>query len=257
VQQGGSFINALLSFSLQELKWSSEPDGDRKATLDIAAATFDENGLALSTVNTTFALQLNSQKYAEALQKGMVYGIHVPIDKPGPYLMRAALRDPATESLGAAEQFIEVPDVANGHLALSGIVLQEAAAMAADAKAAPPTGPAPREDFTGGAARRRFRRGETVVYSYEIINAKAGAGQHLELEVQTRLFREGEQVLADQSTPSTGNVSDPQRLSAGGRMTLGRNLAVGKYVLQLAVTDKLAPSKFKTVSQSVDFDIEP
>jgi hypothetical protein len=40
-------------------------------------------------------------------------------------------------------------------------------------------------------------------------------------------------------------------------MTLGRNLAVGKYVLQLAVTDKLAPSKFKTVSQSVDFDIEP
>ena len=31
----------------------------------------------------------------------------------------------------------------------------------------------------------------------------------------------------------------------------------GEYVLQVIVTDKLAKSKFKTVTQSMDFEIEP
>ena len=257
-QPGGSFINALLSFNPQELKWSDEADGLHKAQLDIAAATFDENGQALSTVDTTFALQFTSQTYAGAVKRGMVYAIHVPIEKPGPYLVRAALRDPATEGLGSAEQYVEVPDVESGHLALSGIVLQEAAALAAQANGASPPGPAPREDFTAGAARRSFRIGETLVYSYEVINAKNGAGQHPELEVETRLFREGEQVVASKTAPSSvGAVSDPQRLGGGGSMALGRDLKPGRYVLQVVVTDKVAPAKYNTVSQSMDFDIQP
>ena len=39
--------------------------------------------------------------------------------------VRVVLRDPETELSGSASQFIEVPDVAKGRLALSGIVLQK------------------------------------------------------------------------------------------------------------------------------------
>jgi hypothetical protein len=184
----------------------------------------------------------------------MVYGLHVPIAKPGPYLVRAALRDPATEGSGSAEQFVEVPDVESGHLALSGIVMQDAAA---GANVEAPRSPAPRGDVTGGAARRVFRRGTQMAYYYEILNAGTGAGQHPELEVQTRLFRDGEQVLTDKiSMDDAKGAPDPQRLNASGRLSLAGNMPTGEYVLQVIVTDKLAKSKFHVVTQSVDFEIE-
>src|ERR1700735_768062 len=104
------------------------------------------------------------------MKKGMVYGIHVPVTKPGSYVVRAAVRDAGTESTGSADQYVEVPDITSGHLAVSGIVLQGETTQAA----AGPQGLAPAEDVTGGAARRSFHRGVVLVYGYEIINAKNG-----------------------------------------------------------------------------------
>ena len=253
LRQGGSFITAWVHFDAKELKWSSEPDGSHKAEVDVAAATFDENGLALVPVDTTFPLLFNAQQYDDVLKKGMVYALHVPIGKPGPYLVRAALRDPATEGSGAAEQFVEVPDVESGHLAVSGIVMQEAAAQAG---AEFPQTPAPRADITG-AAERAFRRGEPMTYYYEILNAVGGTDRHPELEVQARIFHGGAQVLTDKTAlePST-NLQDPQHLRATGHLTVGRDLPAGEYTLQVIVTDKLAKNKFNVATQSVDFEIE-
>jgi hypothetical protein len=188
----------------------------------------------------------------------MIWGIHFPVAKPGPYLVRAALRDAATEGVGSAEQYVEVPDIENGRLALSGIVLQEAAAQAAPAKADLAQAPAPSEDITAGAARRSFRRGALLAYGYQIINAKTDAGQHPELEVQTRLFHNGEQVLDGKKAlaPAAG-ASGSQTLMADGRVALGANMPPGEYVLQVTVTDKLAKSKFNTATQSMNFEIEP
>jgi VWFA-related protein len=251
--QVGSFINAYVYFPADELKWTGE-GGTRKASVDLAAAAFDENGLALAPVDTNFALQFTSQQYDTAVKKGMVYGIHIPVTKPGPYLVRAALRDVATEGTGSAQQFVEVPDVANGRLALSGIVVQEAAAEAA---ATLPRAPSPAVDVTGGAARRSFRRGSAVFYYYEILNARSAAGQHPELEVQTRMFHNGTEVLDTKSMlDTTAIASDPHHLRARGRLSLGSGMSPGEYVLQVIVTDKAARSKFGTVTQSTDFAVE-
>jgi VWFA-related protein len=252
----GSFISAWLYFNPKELKWSSEPDGNHKASIDVAAAAFDENGLALAPIDTTFSLQLTAQNYDAAMKKGMVYGIHVPVNRPGPYVVRAAVRDAATEGSGSADQYVEVPDVESGRLALSGIVLEE---DGAHANANPAQGQGPGEDVTHGAARRSFRRGVRLDFAYEIINAKSGAGQHPDLETQTKLFRDGEQVLAGKPTTldTAAGTPDPQRLTAGGVVSLGRDMVPGEYVLQVIVTDKLAKSKFGMVTQSTDFEIEP
>jgi VWFA-related protein len=252
----GSFISAWLYFNPKELKWSDEPDGNHKALIDVAAAAFDENGLALAPIDTTFALQLTSQNYDAAMKKGMVYGIHVPVSRPGPYVVRAAVRDAATEGSGSADQYVEVPDVENGRLTVSGIVLQEDGAQVNPNL---PQGHGPAEDVTRGAARRSFRRGADLVYAYEIINAKPGAGQHPDVLVQTRLFRDGEQVVAGKPTAldTAAGASDPQHVMAGGRISLGRDMTPGQYVLQVIVTDKLAKSKFNTVTQSMDFEIQP
>jgi VWFA-related protein len=256
-RQAGSSINALLYFDAKELKWSSEPDGSHKALVDIAAAAFDEDGLVLAPIDTTFALQLNPQRYGAALKKGMVYGIRIPVNRPGPYQVRAAVRDATTEGSGSAERYVEVPDVESGRLAVSGILFRDVAALAAAGDADLPRNPMPGVDDTGGTARRSFRRGALLEYLYEVVNAKAGANQQPELEVQTRLFHDGEPVVAGKATPATGKASDPQRLMASGRMKLGPDLTPGEYVLQVTVTDKLAPGKFSIATQSEDFEIEP
>jgi hypothetical protein len=136
--------------------------------------------------------------------------------------------------------------------------LQEVAAQPALPDSGVPHGPAPRVDVTGGAAGRTFHRGAILNYGYQVLNARTGAGAQPELEVQARLFHDGEQVLASKlPPPTTGSASDPRNLAASGRMTLGSDLAPGVYVLQVAVTDKLATGKFSTVTESQDFEIEP
>ena len=258
VPKAGSFINAYIYFNPNELKWTSEADGSHKAVIDVAAAAFDDNGLALAPIDTTFNLRLTAENFGEALKKGMVYGIHVPVARPGPYVLRAAVRDAATEGSGSADQYVEVPDVESGHLALSGIVLQEDVASTAKVNGDLHQTQGPSADITGGAARRIFRRGTILAYLYEIINAKADASQHPELEMQTRVFHDGEQVMSEKTTlPAAGEASDPQRRWAGGRLSLGSGMTPGEYVLQVIVTDRLAKTKFNTAAQSMDFEIEP
>jgi len=253
--QTGSVIDTMFAFNPKELKWSTEPDGSRKAQVDVAAETFDEDGVALSTVNTSFSLQMKPEQYDAAVRRGLFYGIRVPVKKPGPYLIRAALRDPATEGTGGAEQFVEVPDVEAGRLALSSIFLQDAA-VSVNADLTENGGL--RQDGTGGIARRNFRRGEVLTYAIEILNAQFDAAKKPELDVQTRLFREGQQVLTSQTTiGGDATRADPRRLLAGGRMTLGSQLTPGTYVLQVVVTDKLAKGKSTPAVQSMDFRIEP
>ena len=65
-------------------------------------------------------------------------------------------------------------------------------------------------------------------------------------------------MQADKTMLNTpASAPDPQHLMAWGRISLGRDMAPGEYVLQVIVTDKLARSKFNTVTQSMDFEIEP
>jgi hypothetical protein len=42
---------------------------------------------------------------------------------------------------------------------------------------------------------------------------------------------------------------------AGGGLQLGTDMAVGEYVLQITVTDRLASEKHKTTTQWLDFEI--
>ena len=45
---------------------------EHKSQVDLAAAAFDENGLALASVDSTFPLTLNAKEYRDALKSGMV-----------------------------------------------------------------------------------------------------------------------------------------------------------------------------------------
>jgi VWFA-related protein len=260
----GSFINAMLYIDTRELNFEDEPDDWHKAVIDIVALTFGDNGQAEDPSDKTFTVRLKGDTYRRALQQGLIYSIHHPVKKPGAYQMRVVLRDATSQEVGSASQFIEVPDLEKGRLALSGLLLRS--------DVQPPPGQrntdlgADRQegqmndiDTRGGPAVRIFKPGVPIVYAYQILNAQMDSAGMPELEVQMRLFKDGERIYEGKPTPlpSAKPQADPKHRVGGGRMQLGAKTAPGDYVLQIIVTDKLAKEKYRTVAQSMDFEIEP
>jgi VWFA-related protein len=255
-EKDGSYLNALLYFDVSDLTFTQEPDGMRMAMVDIAAVTFDADGRQIDGVDRTWRFRVTQTDYEEILKQGLVYSIHVPVKTAGAYQMRVVLRDFTTGNLGSATQFVEVPDVKNGRLALSGIVLA-AEQTRKQGAGDPAEGQLAGEDPNATAAVRVFKSGTPIIYAYKILNAHTDADKKPQLVVQTRLFREGQEVYA--GTPSAMNADsqqNPQQLLGVGRVQFGQ-APPGDYVLQVIVTDKLAREKYRIAAQSMDFEIRP
>lgn len=256
--KSGPFLNSMLFFDPKQLTFTDEPDDWHKAVFDIVAVTFGDEGQQVDGTDRTWTIRLKGEEYQHVLKDGMVYSVHVPVKKPGAYQVRVVLRDTGSEQLGSASQFIEIPDIQKGRLALSGIVLRKEQTQAAAPAGGDAEGHQVEIDPLGTPAVRIFKQGTAITYGYQILNAQANANNKADLEVQTRLFRDGEEVYKGKpSALPVQNQEDPKRLIGGGRMQLGGQITPGDYVLQVIVTDKLAKEKYRVATQAMDFEIHP
>lgn len=249
----GAVVDSLLHIDASQLKLTDEADGWKKAVIDVVALTFGENGQVVDELNRTETVRARGDALQIMLSEGLVYVMKVPIRKPGAYQLRVAVRDTATEQLGSASQFIEVPDLSKKRLALSGIIISSAQeARAPGAAAALPASESLRQ-----ATVRRFKQGSQLDFFYNIYNAKVDrATGRPRLLTQARIFRDGQPVFMGAIIPfDSGPQADMTRLQAGSRIRLGRDLTPGEYVLQLVVTDGLAKGRSATTTQWLDFEI--
>jgi VWFA-related protein len=243
-----SVVDSLMHIDASQLKLADEPDGWKKAVIDVVAVTFGENGQVVDELNRTETIRARGDVLRTILSEGFVYVMRVPVKKPGAYQLRVAVRDSQGERIGSASQFIEVPDLAKNRLALSGLVVN-----AAEDEAAPPRSDAEQLRQT---TVRRFRRGSKLDFVYHIYNAKVDrATGRTQLLTQARLFRDGQPVFTGPAAPfDPGPQTNPARLKAGSRLQLG-DLAPGEYVLQIVVTDRLAKGARATATQWLDFEV--
>ncbi|MFL6208271.1 MAG: VWA domain-containing protein [Pyrinomonadaceae bacterium] len=268
-------VRALLHVDARDLAFTPEPDGWQRAVVDLSDMIFGDNGTAVSDRQRTQTIRLRGATYERALRNGLVFYFDSPIKKAGAYQFRAAVRDTATGHIGAAGQFVNVPDLGAEHLALSGIVLQGTRASApASATPAgtlapalrltpdqqtPPTPADESDDDSAGPAVRRLRPAAVLDYSYLIYNARLDASTKLpQLTAQVRLFRDGRQVFADAEQPFGATQQFAATgLNAQGRLALSADLPPGDYLFQVVVTDTLAKEPHRTATQWIDFEIVP
>ena len=251
----GSFMRSILYVDANDLTFKEEADGWHTATFDVVTVTFDGGGNAVDQVSRTDALRLRGEAYRQALRYGFVYNAILPVKKPGAYQLRAVLRDHDSGRIGSASQFVEIPDVKKGRLALSGLVLN--AAAAGQPKGGQKGGDAPQADPQAGEAVRRFKAGMVMRYGFVIYNARPDKDTRTpRLQVQARLFRDGQPVFNGKVQPfALNNPPDLSRLAAGGSITLGADMPPGEYVIQVIVEDLLADEKHRTASQWIDFRV--
>jgi hypothetical protein len=258
--KNGAFVTSLMHIDMSNVRFTDEPDGWHKAVLDVVALTFGEEGQVVDQLDRTETVRVRAEAFDSIRRDGLVYMMQVPVKKPGAYQLRVAVRDAATEKLGSASQFIEVPALKKDRLALSGIIMQSADYSAAQARPAGAVAEGAQGEQGGALAEgspavRRFRLGEQIDYYVNIYNARLDPAGRPQLETQLRIFRDGQQVYAGRPTPfDLGKQTDMKNLHEGVRVRLG-GLAPGEYVLQVVVTDLLAPEKRRTVTQWIDFEI--
>jgi VWFA-related protein len=262
--KSGSFVRSLVHVSAKDLKFTDEPSGEKKAVFDLIAYTFGDNGVPVDSVNKNYTMRVkNDENYRRLLEKGFVYYINVPIKKPGAYQLRVALRDAQGEKIGAANQFIEVPNLKKDRLTVSGIVLQNLTPAQYDKwtqgqplQTASGKQADDQPDLQTDTALRRFRRNSVLVFGYAVYNAKPNATGQPQLTTQTRIFSDGKLFYEGKPTPlDTAGQTDLQRINTQNAISLPAQMPIGDYVLQIVVMDALAKEKHRTSTQWIDFEV--
>ncbi len=229
-----------LHIDARDLSFQGAPGGKRKGKADLMAIAFGDNGVMASGVEGTIKGSFPPAKFEALQRRGVNYTLDLPIKQPGGYQVRVAVLDQASQKLGSASRFIEIPRLNPHRLALSGIVLD------------------PKDLGESGPAVRRLKAGSRLSYQLEIYNARLGGpNQALDLEIKMEIFR-GNQLAWEQKPIALKQVprsSNPPELS--GSLLLSPNMPPGHYVLLVTVTDKLAPQRHATARRWIDFQVVP
>ncbi|PYS85718.1 MAG: hypothetical protein DMF70_03895 [Acidobacteria bacterium] len=257
----GSMLRSLIYINAKDLTFVDEPDKGHKATFDLGIILFGDNGQVRSQQSRVVTLSLHDQIYERAVRNGIVYTLNTPIKQSGAFQFRVALKDQNSSRIGSAGEFVQIPNIDNGRLALSGLVLFKEAKIASQDQNSTSGGPAqekpPDDDLSSGPAVRQFRTGANLLFACSIYNPQLDQTTHLpQLTTQTRIFREGKLVFTGNSTPiDVAAQSDLKHIPSIGRLQLGPEFLPGDYVLQIVVTDNLGKQKQNIISQWVDFEV--
>ena len=151
-------------------------------SFDLVALNFGDNGAILDERSKNFSMTVDEGEYLRLLQRGLVSSFTLPIKKPGGYQVRIAFRDVASEKVGSANQFVEVPNLKKNRLMISGAVLEGVLMEKVRAAAAGPTeGVGEPSDPIYDTSVRQFRKGTLLRFAYAIYNAKLDAGERKRL----------------------------------------------------------------------------
>jgi len=258
----GSFIRSLLHLDTRNLTFADDGDGWHKASFDVLAVTFGQDGEATVNGNRTETLRVRGPDYEHLLNHGLVYTLNLPVKRPGFYQLRVAVRDAASEKIGSATQFVEAPDLSTGRLTLSGIALMSGATgkPRPPAVGAPEAGASaasePNDDANESAAIRLFHTGEDVALGLVIFNARGAPDQDKpNLTLQTRIYRDGKLVNAGSvSNLNPAGTGDWRYVATHGTLHLG-GLQPGHYSLEVICKEKPLKGKSRVATQWTDFEI--
>ncbi|HYT75306.1 MAG TPA: VWA domain-containing protein, partial [Vicinamibacterales bacterium] len=240
----GMFVRTVLHLDAQALAFSTDVSGTRTASADLVGLVFNSDGAQVDTISTGFDVTLENAAAEQAIKNGLVYTARVPIEKPGGYQLRYAVRDRRSGAIGAVGGFVNVPDVTGGALALSGLVLR-----AGERTAASESIDSDRFSVRPADALRVYAPGTQLWYSYEIYNAGTA------VQAVTSLWQ-GTDRLTSLPPDTLVPPADGGPLGTAGGLKLANDLPAGTYVLQIAATsDPKRGGKFRAAVQRISFDV--
>jgi VWFA-related protein len=230
------------------LRWQAV-QGRHRADAELVGGVYDATGSPVGLpFGRRFDLDLAPDEYERALQAGLQYQQRLPLE-PGRYEVRLIVRDPALGPLGGAAQAIEIPNLGNGTLTLSGVFLSTSA-LAAEVPASDGAGRS--ETLRDAQVRRRFKSGEGVYFQLYVYNVRVDEKKASDAVLQAQVRSGAKLVAASKPLPVTFQQKDGVPLLQSNRMSL-EGLAPGRYELRVVVVDRKANA---TAFRDIDFTVE-
>jgi VWFA-related protein len=242
----GPYIRSFLHIDAKNLKFSDDTEGWKKATFDVAAVTFGDNGVPVENAQTTYTIKTKGATHETMLQKGFVYTLIVPVKKPGVYQFRVALRDTATGKIGSASQIVDIPDVAKQKLTMSTLAVEDVSRNTWENITQGKVGNGPGQvqiasTLLYDTVLKQFSAGTVLRYGFEVYNAKHDGSQTSKLETQARIMQNNKALIegnVNKFESVAQNAAPNPRVS--GAILLKDTLLPGDYVLQITVRDLLS-----------------
>jgi hypothetical protein len=232
-------------------------------SIETVCVTSDINGYIRDSSIVKYEFRVRDENVSWIKEHGIRFSLSLPVKKPGPYYVRVAVKDQVSGKVGSAYQFVDIPDLKKGNLALSNLFVINNADDAAwiqsgAAKENAPNyfNPVLRRDESRSPALRSYLPGDHFEYMSVIYNAKHEKEAAPELESQFVLFKDGTELTKSELQPlDMSSAENPTRIPVRRRLLLGDSLESGDYVLQLLVRDNQRNKKSGLASQTLSFGI--
>lgn len=254
----GPYIRSFLHIDAKNLKFTDDPDGWKKASFDVAAVTFGDNGVAVESKESKYTIKAKGPTYAGMLERGFVYVLIMPIKKPGTYQYRVAVRDSETGKIGSASQIIEAPELNRKKLTLSSLLVEDVSMETWNNISTGKVGTGPGKiqvpsTLLYDTVLRQFKAGTVLRYGVEVYNAKFEDSDAPRLETRARILQNNSIVTdGNLNKVDVSNQKDPKRVRVSGAILLKDTLQPGDYVLQLLTYDRQGK---QTAMQLFPFEI--
>jgi hypothetical protein len=260
--QQGYMIRAWVHVDAKDLQIVKREEGNFISLQTVCVAS-DMTGTIREGNLQKFDFSIKDENIASVKEDGLRFSLLLSMQKPGAYYLHVLVKDQSTERVGSAREFMTIPDLKKGRLALSNLFIVNS-----------------KEDqswvWSGGGydqnkqvlvpvlqsqkdvktpALRDYRPGDDLDYMTIVYNG--GKREAPDLESQFFLYREGVQLLKGDPQPvDISGVKDFTRIPIRKTMKLGTGLQEGNYVLQLVVRDKQDSSKKGLVAQALNFVVK-
>ncbi len=257
--QKGYLLQSWLHLGAKDLSIVEGKDGNPSASL---------TGLCITSDVDNNIQDISSQRYEYSFKKedvpwikehGLKFSLALPVKNPGPYYVRAAVKDEGSGKIGSAYQYMEIPNLKNNNISLSNIFIinrEEDAPWARPEiteKSQKLLYPDAKMDPRRSPALRSFLPGETFDYAAMVYNAGLQKEKKTDLVSQYMLIQDGTVLFASEfEAVELGGVSDLARIPIRKKLVLDNSIEPGNYVLLLLVKN----NKNNFARQALDFTVQ-
>ena len=244
----GMMLSTTMHITTEFLSFNLE-SGKQRATVRIGGLVLNEKGQA----GANFSEAINVSRAAQEPLRGSGENIgysHQLFLSPGLYQVRVGARDERSGRTGSAHSWVEIPDLASRHLALSSVIIgaglqPTVSNSSGNGETAPDPGKV--------SIDRHFRRNADLRFLVFAYNAtRSPSDSKPDLAIQVQILRENQPVVTTSLKKIATENVDLDRVPYAADISLA-NLPPGRYVLQVTVIDRVSKT---SASQQARFDIE-
>jgi VWFA-related protein len=243
-------VSLTVRFEGDKLQYQPQ-DQNHAFTVEILYAIYDSSGKQVEAVSANVQGILTPERLAQGQTRGYTFSRRLTL-KPGVYQARVGVRETATDRMGTAAAWIEVPDLKRNSLALSSLILLDP--LPAGETAADETDSDELKQVKTIQGIRLYPRDKYCGYVFRVFRS-ANTPVGSDLVLKTELLKDNKPVKQNQWRPLIAEQKDNDdngNVYVGGKVNFA-GLAPGIY--ELSVTVKDARSK-RTAQRTAVFGID-